>query len=81
MKELIADLVKWMESESGPLERAWENCDIGFFEDVQWDFDETLRAIRGSTESVAGYDEPKCVKLYRRLLALIDREGDRNEQN
>lgn len=68
---VCANLVTWLESSCGPLERAWENTDIGHWDNVEWTYEETIGAIRDGYEDVSAYGEPECVVLYRRLLALL----------
>lgn len=69
---LCDDLIRYMESPDGPIEWLWHSCDIGFFEDLTWTFEETLQYLREGVEDVTGLDtdEPEAVALYRRLLAL-----------
>lgn len=70
--KLKFQLISFFESQDGPLYQMWENCDIGRFDGVEWDYPATLRALRDTEISIPDLGEigdHPALRLYRQLLS------------
>lgn len=57
----------------GPLYSAWEQGDIGNFDDRELTFEETIDAILDERDVLTGIVNVPAVKVYREVVAAIDR--------
>ena len=70
--KLKKELIVYFESEGGPLYQLWEDCDIGAFDDLEWDFALTLAQARDPERPIPDLgnigDHP-AIRLYRRIVS------------
>lgn len=69
---LKKELLEYFEGEHGPLIQLWENTEIGDFDDIQWDYAQTLEAVQDLSipaDQLGQLGDDIAVQIYRRLMA------------